>query len=53
MASSFLPLKSMPPEANPIEIFDTGIITVPDGVLMGLPMTVLASIIERMFSSED
>ena len=48
--AAFLPSKSVPAEAKPKEMRDTGRMVVPSSVLMGLPMMVLESAIWRILS---
>ena len=45
----FLVAKSLPPEANPKESFDTGMSVIPSSVRMGVPIMVLTSTISRIF----
>ena len=48
----FFVLKSEPPEANPKLTFETGMMTVPVGVVTGSPITVFASTISLRFFIE-
>ena len=50
LLAAFLPSKSVPAEAKPKEMRDTGRMVVPSSVLMGLPMMVLESAIWRILS---
>jgi hypothetical protein len=51
--SGFAVGKSEPPEAYPNETLETGIITTPSPVVMGLPTMVLTSTRERRLLSAD